>query len=61
MKERVYLDDDMHVELLGIETDPFIESASLAVIKVHCHINLQIQSSEDVSKDGIFKKQQNKQ
>ena len=40
-KTQTNLDDDMHVKLFCIESNAFIKSCALAIIEVHCDINLQ--------------------
>lgn len=34
------LNDDMHVKLLGVQPNAFIERGSLGIIKIHGNINL---------------------
>lgn len=41
MEPEIHLNDDMHVEFLGVKPNALIESSSLTVIKVHCHVYLQ--------------------
>jgi len=35
------LNDDMHVKLFCVKSNAFIESRTLAIIKIHSDINLQ--------------------
>lgn len=39
-KNKIHLNDDMHVEFFSVKSNAFIESSSLTVIEIHCHINL---------------------
>lgn len=36
-----HLNDDMHIKFLCVESNPFIEGSSLAIVEIHCHIYLQ--------------------
>ena len=36
-----YLNDDVHVELLGIKAQGFVEGRALMVVQVHSDVNLR--------------------
>lgn len=41
MKTQTNLNDDMHVKFFCVESNAFIESCALAIIEIHCDVNLQ--------------------
>lgn len=41
MQAEANLNDDMHVKLFCVKSNAFIESRTLAIIKIHSDINLQ--------------------
>lgn len=51
-----YLDDDMHVKFFGIQPNAFIESCALAIVEIHCDIDLPSKFEDSVSVQGKEKK-----
>lgn len=49
------LDDDMHIKLLCVQTNAFIESGSLGVIKVHGNIHLNVHQRKSIKNDLAIK------
>lgn len=41
MQTQTHLNDDMHVKFFCVKSNAFIESCALAIIEIHCDINLQ--------------------
>lgn len=41
MQTQTNLDNDMHVKFFCVKSNAFIESCTLAIIEIHCNINLQ--------------------
>ena len=41
MQTQTNLDNDMHVKFFCVKSNAFVESCTLAIIEIHCDINLQ--------------------